>query len=124
MPEPSYFSYREQTAHYFAEVPYDTYADYFNIHVVDVVSPESGVDHDPTHPIWRTTAMDMGFWCAGIDRLLCINVTKAYSFANNAPDVDLVLALANSTKYGGAGYSSSDLATASGGARCCCGWGC
>jgi len=80
-----------------------------------VISNESGVDHDPTYPIWRDTALDMGFWCGGTERLLCVDVGKAYAYARNAPDVDMVLAVANSTKYGGAGYSGSDLATVSGG---------
>ena len=98
-----------------AEEPFFTYSTFFNVHRVDVVSIESGVDNDPTNGISRNTAMDMAFWCSGIERLLCINVTKAYSFANAAPDVDQVLAIANSTKYGGAGYGSSELATYSGG---------
>ena len=34
-------------AGYFLEEPYVTYAPYFNVHRVDVVSNESGVDHDP-----------------------------------------------------------------------------
>ncbi len=99
----------------FSQEPFKTYANFFNIHRVDVISNESGVDHDPTYPIYRDTAMDMEFWCGGTERLLCVNVAKAYYYANNAPDVDMVLAIANSTKYGGAGYSSADLATVSGG---------
>ncbi|MEW6250348.1 MAG: M64 family metallopeptidase [Planctomycetota bacterium] len=95
--------------------PFKTYANYFNRHVVDVVSNQAGVDHDPTYPIWRDTALDMGFWCNNMERLLCVDVGKAYTFAQNAPDVDMVLAVANSTKYGGAGYSSANLATVSGG---------
>jgi hypothetical protein len=38
----------------------------------------------------------------------------AFEYANNAPDVDLVLAIANSTTYGGVGYPSLDLATSAG----------
>ena len=94
--------------------PFTTYASLFNVHRVDVVSSESGVDHDPTYPIWRNTELNMGFFCNGIERLLCVDVGRAYSYANNAPDVDQVLAVANSAKYGGAGYTSSDLATFSG----------
>jgi hypothetical protein len=99
----------------FAQEPFKTYANYFNLHRVDVISKESGVDHDPTYPLYRDTAMDMEFWCGGTERLLCVNVAKAYSYAYNAPDVNMVLAVANSTKYGGAGYSGSNLATVSGG---------
>lgn len=103
-----------QAAVFFQREPFTEYAEYFNVHQVDVISNDSGVDNDPTQGIMRDTAMGMRFWCSGIERLLCVNVGQAYSFAGNAPDVDLVAAIANSSKYGGAGYPSSDLATASG----------
>jgi hypothetical protein len=48
----------------------------------------------------------MGYWCSGIQRLLCVNVNKANTQARSAPAKDIVLALANSGTYGGAGYSS------------------
>lgn len=96
---------------FFNKEPYLTYAPLFTVHRVDVVSVDSGVDNDPTQGIQRNTALNMGYWCNGIDRLLCVDVNLAFQFANNAPDVDLVLALANSSTYGGAGYPSSDLAT-------------
>ena len=99
----------------FSSEPLGRYMDYFAVHRVDVVSNESGVDNDPNQGISRDTALDMGYWCNGIERLLCVNVGLAYSFANNAPNVDQVIALANSNKYGGAGYTSSNLATSSGG---------
>ena len=99
----------------FVQEPFRTYEPLFAVHRVDVVSNESGVDHDPVQGIWRDTALDMGFWCGGTERLLCVNVSKAFQHAQNAPDVDMVLAVANSTKYGGAGYSQSSLATVAGG---------
>lgn len=98
---------------FFAEHPLDAYATYFNVYRVDVVSAETGVDHDPTNPTWKNTALDMGFFCSGIERLLCVNVSKARSAANSAPARELVVAVANSSKYGGAGYN--DLATFAGG---------
>ena len=98
-----------------AQEPYATYRTFFNAHRVDVISNESGVDNDPTPGIDRDTAMDMAFWCGDIERLLCVDVDKAYAFAAAAPQTDQVLAVANSTKYGGAGYTESDLATFSGG---------
>ena len=104
-----------QAAAFFQKEPFERYAPYFNVHLVEVISNESGVDNDPTQGISRDTALDMRFWCNGIERLLCVNVSKAYSFANNAPDVDFVVAVANSTKYGGAGYPSNNLGTVSGG---------
>ena len=100
---------------FFTSEPLDSYSAIFNVHRVDVISNESGVDHDPTYPVYRDTAMDMGFWCYDIERLLCIDVSAAYGYANNAPDVDQVLAVANSTMYGGAGYTTSELGTFAGG---------
>ena len=95
--------------------PFATYRQYFNVWQVNVVSPESGVDHDPTKGLLKNTALDMGFWCQGRDanteRLLCVNETKAKEFAALAPASDQVIALGNTTKYGGAGGS---VATAAG----------
>lgn len=100
---------------FFRYEPFTTYRPYFRITVVEVVSNESGVDNDPTQGIFRDTAMDMRFWCNGTERLLCVNVTKAWNYAlGGADDVDQILAVANSSKYGGAGYSSSNLGTVSG----------
>jgi len=99
----------------FNEAPLSTYAGLFNIHRVDVTSPQSGVDADPTPDILRTTALDMHFNCGGTDRLLCVDTNKAQSYAVNAPQVDHIIALANSTKYGGAGYGGIGVLTASGG---------
>ncbi|QDV04887.1 IgA Peptidase M64 [Planctomycetes bacterium Poly30] len=99
----------------FSTEPLTSYIDYFAVHRIDVISNESGVDNDPSQGILRDTALDMQFWCSGIERLLCVSVGAAYSYANNAPSVDQVIALANTTKYGGAGYLSSNLATSSGG---------
>jgi hypothetical protein len=83
----------------------------FNVWQVNVISPESGVDNDPTLGMRRNTALDMYFWCGNIERLLCVNETKARQFAAAAPDADQVIALANTGKYGGAG---GGVATASG----------
>lgn len=94
--------------------PFTTYSSYFNVHRVDVVSNESGVDHDPTYPIWRDTALGMGYWCGGTERALCVDVAAALAHAASAPDADQVFAVANSEKYGGVGYTSSDLATFAG----------
>ncbi|MFI6098804.1 M64 family metallopeptidase [Lentzea sp. NPDC051213] len=96
--------------------PFASYKDYFNVWQVNVTSAESGVDNDPTRGVDRITALDMGFWCRGLDanteRLLCVNETKALEYAALAPAADQVIALGNTTKYGGAGGS---VATASGG---------
>lgn len=94
--------------------PYRAYEPYFLIHRVDVTSAQSGVDNDPTQGISKNTAMDMGYWCGGTERALCVDTGLAYQYGNNAPAVDLLCAIANSTKYGGVGYPSINLATSAG----------
>lgn len=98
---------------FFAQEPLAAYANYFNVHRVDVTSIDSGVDEIDLN-IFKNTALDMAYGCFGIDRLLCINVSKAAAAASSAPDVDQILALANSTRYGGAGYSGNNLGTLAG----------
>lgn len=95
--------------------PFLTYRELFNVWAVDVVSRDSGVDNDPVQGILRDTALDATFFCAGFERLLCASRGRAYSYAGQAPAVDHVVTLANSTKYGGAGYTLGAMATASGG---------
>ncbi|MFM7134153.1 MAG: M64 family metallopeptidase [Planctomycetota bacterium] len=95
--------------------PYVSYHRYFNAHRVDVASVDSGVDNDPTQGVLRNTALDMGFWCSGIERLLCVSTSKAAQAASCAPQWNQILAVANSTKYGGAGYPTNDVCTFSSG---------
>jgi len=97
---------------FFAEEPFASYRPYFNVHRVDVVSDESGVD-ELDKGIERETALDMGFGVVGTERTLSIDTDKAQAAVSNTPDVDLVIALANSDRYGGAGYP--DLVTVAGG---------
>lgn len=99
----------------FSTVPFDVYGELFNVHRIGVISNDSGVDNDPTQGISRDTAMDMGFYCGGTERALCVSTSKAIAFAQNAPDWDQIFAVANSTKYGGVGYPSLDVGTYSGG---------
>ena len=102
---------QDVTGGFFAEEPFSAYSSFFNVHQVDVVSNESGVD-EPDNGIYRDTALNMRYNCNNTPRLLCVDTSKAWSAAGNAPDADLIWALANSTRYGGAGYP--DLATAAG----------
>lgn len=93
---------------FFAESPLDEYASFFNVHRVDVISTDSGVDNDPCDGISRDTALNMGFWRFDKEALLgwepYAEVSLALAAAGQAPDNNYVLALANSKKYGGAGY--------------------
>ncbi|MGW5051991.1 M64 family metallopeptidase [Actinokineospora sp. NPDC004072] len=96
-----------------ATAPWSKHRASINVWLVEVVSNQSGVDNDPQRGVTRDTALDMHFWCGGIERLLCLNETKAQRYAAQAPGVDAIVALGNTAKYGGAGYPS--LATVAGG---------
>ncbi|MDD9375235.1 M64 family metallopeptidase [Streptomyces sp. ZAF1911] len=85
--------------------PYATYRNLFNVWTVDAVSRESGVSGDPDRATVRDTALGAYFWCEEIERLLCIDQPKVDSYVAKAPEADLVIVLANSAKYGGAGYN-------------------
>ncbi len=96
--------------------PFKSYKDYFNVWQVNAVSVDSGVDDNPQGNDDKRTALDMGFWCKGTtpttERLLCVNEDEANYYAGFAPEADQVIALGNTTKYGGAG---GNVATAAGG---------
>ncbi|MFF5923319.1 M64 family metallopeptidase [Streptomyces flavochromogenes] len=85
--------------------PYTTYRNLFNVWTVDAVSNQSGVSGDPSPGTVRDTALGSYFWCDDIERLLCVDQDKVDGYVAKAPEADLVLVLANSTKYGGAGYN-------------------
>ncbi|MEV5606742.1 M64 family metallopeptidase [Streptomyces sp. NPDC052225] len=89
----------------FAIEPYKSYKGLFNFWLVDAVSNDSGVSGDPTQDVVKDTAVNSYFFCDGIERLLCVDEKKVDSYAQAAPDSDIVFVVSNSTKYGGAGYS-------------------
>lgn len=95
--------------------PFARYRPVFRSYRVDVISNESGVSDDPYPGIPRDTAMDMRFWCDGVERLLCVNTIAAQQYADQAPHLDLIVAVANSGKYGGSGYLGQNVVTISGG---------
>ncbi|MFJ6631750.1 M64 family metallopeptidase [Streptomyces sp. NPDC091376] len=85
--------------------PYTTYQGLFNVWTVDAVSNQTGVSGDPGPETVRDTALGSSFWCDDIERLLCIDQAKVDGYVAKAPEADLVVVLANSAKYGGAGYN-------------------
>ncbi|MFF3355822.1 M64 family metallopeptidase [Streptomyces sp. NPDC002917] len=85
--------------------PYRSYQNLFNVWTVDAVSNESGISGDPGADVVKDTALSSYFWCADTERLVCTDIDKVASYAAEAPAADLVVVIANSTKYGGAGYS-------------------
>ena len=93
-----------------AQEPFKSYRNYFAFHRVDVISEESGITEAVTGET-KKTALEMKYNCAGLARLLCANLNKVMAQAQNAPKVHAVFALANSTRYGGAGYMSPAVST-------------
>ncbi|MFI1016694.1 M64 family metallopeptidase [Streptomyces sp. NPDC020965] len=96
---------QEKWAELTAVEPYTTYRNLFNVWTIDAVSRQSGVSGDPDRGTVRDTALGSYFWCDDIERLLCIDQDKVDGYVAKAPEADLVIVLANSTKYGGAGYN-------------------
>ena len=99
---------------FFAQEPFAAYAPYFNVHRVDVISNQSGVD-EPDLGIFRDTALDMTFGSTPGNRFLSVNITKARNAATSAPDEDQILACANTTRYGGLAWFTLDIGTFPGG---------
>ncbi|MER5863679.1 M64 family metallopeptidase [Kitasatospora sp. NPDC002040] len=102
--------------------PYKTYRGLFNVWAVEAVSAESGVSGDPDKATVRQTALGSYFWCDDVERLLCVDTDAVERYAAKAPQADLVIVVANSAKYGGAGYNDvvsslgySGIATVAGG---------
>ena len=112
-------AYREAVSEFtdrlFFIEPFRRYRTYFRTHTVEVISNESGVDHDPVFGILRDTALDMQFYTSGIPRALGVNTTKLLNAARAgvSTDVDQAIAVANTGTYGGFGYFAG-FATMSG----------
>ena len=91
-----------------AQEPYLEYQSYFNVRRVDVTSAESGSDH-PELGTFRNTALDSTYNCSGIQRLVCVDVTKVNNVLSRsalaATERDIVLVVVNDTTYGGSGGS-------------------
>ena len=83
--------------------PYKTYAKFFNVWRIDLVSPDSGVTGDPTGDVVKQTPLNMHFYCHGIARLLCVDDARSQALTAKMPTADVLFAIANSSTYGGAG---------------------
>ncbi|MGF1430353.1 M64 family metallopeptidase [Kitasatospora sp. LaBMicrA B282] len=93
--------------------PFRTYQDYFNIRRVDVVSPTAGIAEGQGRGKHPTTPLGMHFWCEGTARLLCADEAATAQYAGVGAGPQYLIALANSTEYGGAG--GTGVTTLSGG---------
>jgi hypothetical protein len=101
--------------------PFKSYRNYMNVYSVEIPSPDSGVSCDPdlTSPK-KNTPLHMAFWSGcdpqGVQRALALDENAATPYADLVAGTTAanrqILAIANSTTYGGVGGS---YATASGG---------
>ncbi|MEO0530281.1 MAG: M64 family metallopeptidase [Planctomycetota bacterium] len=87
--------------------PFPRYRDYFNVHLIPLVSNESGADRPPLND-FRDTALDATYYSRGIERLLTVNDNKANAARNAALSgtgitADMQYVTVNDQKYGGAG---------------------
>ena len=77
------------------------------MHRVDVTSSESGADHPERSPaVFKNTALDAGYNCGGIQRLICVNVSKVNDVLSRSLSPDrreVVLIIVNDSEYGGSG---------------------
>ncbi|MFF4380143.1 M64 family metallopeptidase [Kitasatospora sp. NPDC001547] len=83
--------------------PFRTYQAFFNIRRVEVVSPVSGIAESEKHGRRTATPLGMHFWCEGTARLLCADEAATARYAGDGAGPQYLIALANSTEYGGAG---------------------
>lgn len=93
--------------------PFRSYQDFFNIRRVEVVSPVSGIAEGDVKGRKLATPLGMHFWCEGTARLLCADEDATARYAGQGEGPQFLIALANSTEYGGAG--GTGVTTLSGG---------
>ena len=98
---------------FFLGAPFREYKNFFNVHRIDVLSNQSGADH-PEKASFRDTALDATYNCAGSQRLICINFSKANLILANtlsSAQHDLTFVLVNDPEYGGSGGSIAVAST-------------
>lgn len=85
---------------------------FWNIHYAPAVSVDSGAVNGSEGFSSRDTAFGSYFNCNGLDRLLCVNVSKVLTFVTErVPQYDQIMLMVNDSKYGGAGYWGSAIST-------------
>lgn len=88
--------------------PFSRYSEFFNLHVLEIESAQSGAD-DPVNGVFVDTALDASFsWAGGVDRLLYVDADKAdrafdTRMAQRGATAEIEIVIVNSEKYGGGG---------------------
>src|SRR5215216_4767922 len=68
---------------FFNGEPFHEYRNFFNVHRIDVVSNQSGADN-PERSSFVNTALDATYNCQGVQRLICVNISKANTILANS----------------------------------------
>ncbi|HOY13002.1 MAG TPA: M64 family metallopeptidase [Saprospiraceae bacterium] len=111
--------------YFFTKSPFKEYRNFFNFHIIEVPSKDSGADHpgnasdegsNPPPIKMVDTYLGSTFDYAGIHRLLVPTSPNIINvLASNFPDYDQALVLVNSNIYGGSGgwlaTASTDLSS-------------
>lgn len=87
---------------FFNQEPYKTYKNNFNIYGVFKPSLESGVD-EPTHGMYKNTALSCTFNSLGSERYLLTEDNKAVREAAAQVPYDALYIMVNNNRYGGGG---------------------
>ena len=98
---------------FFNNEPFREYRNFFNVHRIDVISSQSGADH-PERSFFVNTALDATYNCQGVQRLICVNISKANTILGNsvAPaQRDMTFVIVNDSEYGGSGGSVAVTST-------------
>ena len=98
---------------FFNNEPFREYRNFFNVHRIDVISSQSGADH-PERSFFVNTALDATYNCQGVQRLICVNVSRANIILGNsvAPaQRDMTFVIVNDPEYGGSGGSVAVTST-------------
>ena len=98
---------------FFNNEPFREYRNFFNVHRIDVISSQSGADH-PERSFFVNTALDATYNCQGVQRLICVNISKVNTILGNsvAPaQRDMTFVIVNDSEYGGSGGSVAVTST-------------
>src|SRR5687768_8728207 len=71
------------TSRFFNDQPFRDYINYFNVHRIDVISKESGADHQEDS-VYKDTALGAFYNCSGIERLICTDTNAITTVLNNS----------------------------------------
>jgi hypothetical protein len=99
---------------FFEQEPFKEYQRYFNIHRVDVISNQSGANH-PELGVVVDNALGSGYNCAGVQRLICVDLGKVNAALGNTTlvptQIDITLVIVNDNEYGGSGGAVAVFST-------------